>query len=115
MDGIRITGLDKLERALAKNAGLQEVKRVVRRHGIAMQRKMVGNADFTRGYQTGQTKHSIHGAEEDGGLTYACGPATEYAPYVNYGTRFMEAQPFATDAFEDEKPKFLEELNKLMK
>lgn len=115
MGGVKIKGLDKLDRALAKNASLQEVKKVVRRHGLAMQRQMVDNADFARGYQTGQTKRSIHGAAEDGGLTYACGPTTEYAPYVNWGTRFMDAQPFVTDAFEDEKPKFLEDLKKLTK
>jgi len=40
------------------------------------------------------------------------GPHMPYAPYVEFGTRKMAAQPFLFPAFEEEKPKFEEGLKK---
>ena len=94
MAGIKVTGLDKLQKALKENVTLDDVKRVVRHNGSELQKKMQGNADFKKGYQTGQTKRSIGLEVVDSGFTASVGPETEYSPYLEYGTRFMEAQPF---------------------
>ena len=59
-----------------------------------MQNKTVKNSSIYKGYSTGTTKRSIRGETRDGGFTYAEGPSTHYAPYVEFGTRFMDAQPF---------------------
>lgn len=112
---VKIKGLDKLERRLKKNASLNEVKTVVKKHGAQMQDQMVVNAEFKKGYQTGATKRSIHGEKVQGGFGYEAGPTTHYSPYLEFGTRFMEAQPFVKPAFEDQKRKFKKDLNKLMK
>ena len=115
MAEVKIIGLEKLQKALKDNITLSDVKKVVRENGKELQRKMQDAADFKKGYQTGTTKHSIRLEVIDGGFTAEVGPETEYAPYVEYGTRFMEAQPFVRPALEEQSIKFKSDLNKLMR
>ena len=51
----------------------------------------------------------------DGGFTYAEGPSTNYAPYVEFGTRFMDAQPFVRPSFKQQVPMFKSDMKKLVK
>ena len=115
MASLKVTGLDKLEKALKPNATLADVRKVVRQNGSQLQRKMQQKADFTRGYQTGTTKRSIGLEIHDGGYTATVGPETEYSPYLEYGTRFMEAQPFIKPALDEQKNQFFSDLEKLMR
>lgn len=115
MARVEIKGLDKLEKALKKNVTMDDVKRVVRHNGSQLQQKMQANADFKKGYQTGTTKRSIDLEIKDGGFTAEVEPGTEYSPYLEYGTRFMDAQPFVRPAYETQKTKFKSDLNKLMR
>ena len=115
MATLKVEGLDKLEKALKSNVTMNDVKQVVRQNGSELNKKMVRNADFTRGYATGTTKRSIHLEISNGGFEANAGPTTEYAPYVEYGTRFMDAQPFVRPAYEAQKKKFLSDMQKLTK
>ena len=127
MARIRIEGLDDLQNALKQNATLEDVKKVVRHHGSQMNRKMHQNADFKGHWAwekgngkvfkkaTGTTKRSIHLEMKDGGLTAECGPTTEYAPYVEHGTRFMSAQPFVKPAYDEQKELFKSDMQKLVR
>ena len=127
MAGITIHGLDKLQKALKENVTLDDVKKVVKHNGSELQRKMQQNADFAKGYQTGTTKRSIGLEFEAAGLTAVSGaidpvlnpqsglPATEYSPYVEYGTRFMEAQPFVRPALEEQENQFKSDMQKLVR
>lgn len=112
---IKIEGLEELQAKLKKNVQMDDVKTVVRHNGQEMTRKMINKADFKCGYQTGDTKRSITLEIENGGFDATAGPETEYSPYVEYGTRFMDAQPFVRPAFNEQKEKFKSDLNKLMK
>lgn len=115
MPKLQIEGLDKLEKSLKENATLNDVKRVVRYNGSQLQQKMQANADFAKGYQTGATKRSISLEITDGGFTAAVGPETEYSPYLEYGTRFMAAQPFIKPAYDIQKKKFNNDMQKLVR
>lgn len=115
MAKIKIDGLDKLEKKLKANVTLNDVKRVVKQNGSELQRRMQSKADFKKGYQTGTTKRSIGLEIQDGGLTAESGPETEYSPYVEYGTRFMEAQPFVRPALEEQAQQFKRDLEKLVR
>jgi HK97 gp10 family phage protein len=115
MPKIKFEGLDELEKKLKANVTLDDVKRVVRQNGSELQRRMQGKADFKKGYQTGTTKRSIDLEIKDGGLTADSGPTTEYSPYVEYGTRFMEAQPFVRPAFEEQAEQFKSDMQKLVR
>ena len=112
---IKVTGLDKLQKSLKENVTMDDVKKVVRTNGSQMQRKMQTNADFKMGYQTGQTKRSIGLEIMDGGMTAEVEPTTEYSPYLEYGTRFMDAQPFVKPAHNEQKEKFRRDMQKLVR
>lgn len=115
MAKIKVTGLDKLQKALKQNVTMDDVKTVVRHNGAQLQKNMQSKADFTQGYQTGQTKRSIGLEIKDNGFTAEVGPETEYSPYLEYGTRFMPAQPFVSVAFNKQKEKFKNDMAKLVK
>ena len=115
MAKIKIEGLDKLQKKLAKDITMEDVKRVVKKNGADLQQKIVENANFTQGYQTGTTKRSVTLDITDGGFTAEAGPTTKYAPYVEYGTRFMDAQPFVQPALEEQSAKFKSDMQKLVR
>jgi HK97 gp10 family phage protein len=127
MPKFKVDGLDKLQKALKENVTLDGVKDIVRKNGEQLQRKIERNADFTKGYQTGTTKRSVSLEFENNEFTAVTGsikpvlnkktgqPATEYSPYVEYGTRFMDAQPFVKPAFDEQSAKFKKDMQKLVK
>lgn len=83
MSGIKIVGLEQLEKKLKSNVTLNNVKRVVRKNGSDLQTKIQRNADFKKGYQTGATHDSIRLDITDGGMTAESGPTTEYSRIWN--------------------------------
>jgi HK97 gp10 family phage protein len=115
MATIKAEGVEELLKKLKANVTLDDVKKVVRHNGAGLQKKMQSKADFKKGYQTGTTKRSIGLEITDGGLTAESGPETEYAPYVEYGTRFMEAQPFVRPAHDEQKKEFISDMKKLVR
>ena len=115
MPKIKVEGLEELKKALKENVTLDDVKRVVRHNGSELQSKVHQNADFKMGYQTGATKRSIGLEITDSGFTAEVEPKTEYSPYLEYGTRFMDAQPFVRPAYNEQKEKFKRDMDKLVK
>lgn len=115
MAKIKVEGLDKLQKKLKSNVTMDDVKRVVKHNGSQLQERIQKNAEFTQGYQTGTTKRSVGLEITDGGFTVESGPTTEYAPYVEYGTRFMQAQPFIKPALDEQKKQFQKDMQKLVR
>ena len=111
MAGIKVTGLDKLQKKLKKNADLNDVKRLVKKHGGQLQEKTMRNAPV----DTGFLKQHINLDITDGGMTAEVEPTAEYAPYVEYGTRFMSAQPYLKPAYNEQKRKFEQDMKKLVR
>ena len=112
---LKVEGLKELQKALKDNVTLDDVKRVVKQNGSELQRKTQDNADFTRGYATGQTKRSIGLEYTDGGFAAEVEPKTEYSPYLEYGTRFMDAQPFVKPAYDEQVQQFKKDMQRLVK
>ena len=115
MARIKITGLKELQKALKDNVTMDDVKRVVKHNGQQLQQNMQDKADFKMGYQTGTTKRSISLEMLDRGMTAEVGPETEYSPYLEYGTRFMDAQPFVHPAHDEQSEKFKRDMQKLVR
>jgi len=115
MPKIKVTGLDKLQKRLKENVTMDDVKRVVSHNGAQLQKRMQDAADFTRGYQTGTTKRSIGLEITQNGFTAEVEPGTDYSPYLEYGTRFMDAQPFVKPSLDEQKAKFKRDMQKLVK
>lgn len=112
---VKFSGLEELHGALLKKSQLQDAKIVVKKNGAGLQGAIQRHANFTKGYQTGTTKRSVGLEITDGGLTAKSGPTTEYSPYLEYGTRFMEAQPFVGPGFNEQKAIFKSDLKKLVR
>lgn len=110
MGDIKIVGMEKLQKKLKKNVQMDDVKRVVRHNGAEMQTKAQQNAPV----DTGTLKRSIGLEITDSGMSAEIEPTAEYAPYVELGTRFMEAQPYLKPAFDDQKEKFKRDMKKLV-
>ena len=110
MGNIKIVGMEKLQKKLKKNVQMDDVKRVVRHNGAEMQTKAQQNAPV----DTGTLKRSIGLEITDSGMTAEVMPTADYAPYVELGTRFMDAQPYLGPAFKDQKEKFKKDMKKLV-
>ena len=119
---IKFEGVYELQQGLQKRLNLDAVKTVVQKNGDQLNEKMKQNAKesevggvFAKGYSHGETRDSINTEILDNGLTAAVGPTTEYHPYVELGTRLMEAEPFIKPAWEDQKEIFKSDMDKLVK
>lgn len=114
--GLKVTGLKELQKALLDKERTHDkaVKKIVRHHGAELQRVMMRNAIFVKGYSHGDTQRSITFEITQGGFTAVVGPTTDYSPYLEYGTRYMQAQPFVHKSVDEQKVKFFNDLKKLV-
>ena len=123
-----LKGLEKLQKKLQKVAKMEEMERIIEKHGAEMQRKAIINASKFRGHYegrgknkhfvkpTGATKRSISvNSSKVGRFKYKVAPGTSYAAYVELGTRKMSAQPFIKPAFDEQKKLFKDDLERLVK
>lgn len=110
MAGVKIIGIEKIQKKLRQNVQMADVKKVVRHNGAEMQAKAQQNAPV----DTETLKRSIGIEITDGGMTAEVEPTADYAPYVELGTRFMEAQPYLGPAFNEQKEKFKKDMKKLV-
>lgn len=118
----RFSGIEDLEGKLKDAATMRDVKDVVKKNGADLQEGMMRRAVFKGHYEgkkfikpTGTTKRSIALNIREFGLTARVYPTTEYSSYLEYGTRFMNAQPFIKPAFFIQQYKFVKDLSRLMK
>ena len=126
MAGIKIVGVETLQKQLKKNMSKDEVKKLIRHDGQALQRKAQREADFKGHYEweagkgivfkpaTGNLKKHIELDIVDGGMTAEVYSTAEYAGYVEVGTRYMDAQPYLKPALEKQSSVFQKEIRKLV-
>lgn len=128
MGEVKIKGMDRLIAKLEYcGANRDAVKAVVLKNGNQMNEQMKDNMEhaYIKVYKTGrkkgqpihtgQTAGSVNTVITDGGMTAEVGPTTEYSPYVEYGTRFMEAEPTIRPAFDRQVPIFKRDMEALVK
>ena len=115
MSGIKVKGLTELRVAVQAKGSLSRVKQIVQLNGDELNRRMKAKTTgaFKKGYTTGATASSINTVISDGGMTASVGPTMNYDPYVEYGTRFMEAEPFVRPAFEEQAIQFEKDMKEL--
>ena len=109
--GVKLEGFDELQAKLKKNVKLEDVKVVVQYNGSEMQT----TANLICPKDTGALAASITLELTDGGFTAEVEPHKEYAGYVEWGTRYMSAQPYIRPAFMQQSARFKSDLSKLMK
>ena len=108
---IRVKGLSKLKKALKQGVTLDEVKGVVRDHGAQLTQRIADKAPVDTGFLQGSVALEF----TDRGLTALAGATAESHPYVEHGTRFMEAQPFILPSLDEQKPEFIRDMKKLVR
>lgn len=112
-DGIlSINGDAPLKKALQTAANMEAHKAIVKKYGSELQRTAKRNAVFTKGYATGATKRKISLELQDGGFEAKVEAGTDYAGYLEVGTRKMNAQPFMKPAFDVVQPRFIADLRR---
>lgn len=122
--GIELVGMVELTAAMRQKCDLAAAKEVVKRNGDRLNSTMKRetrsafrktNPNTGRPYSSGDTARSINTVISDEGLTATVAPTMNYDPYVEYGTRFMEAEPFVHPAFNEVKEQFKSDMEKLVK
>ncbi len=108
---VKLEGFDELQAKLKKNVKLEDVKVVVQYNGSEMQT----TANLICPKDTSNLANSITLELTDGGFTAEVEPHMDYAAYVEYGTRYMSAQPYMRPAFMQQSARFKSDLSKLMK
>lgn len=107
---VSLKGVSELTIKLKSNANMKDVKQIVKQN----------TAELTQGAQrkapvdTGNLRRSITMDLIDGGLTGKVKPTADYAPYLEYGTRFQSAQPFMRPSFNKQKAQFKSDMDKLV-
>jgi len=114
MADMKIVGLEKLQKQLKSNATLNDVKKVVKQNGAEMQQKAMRKVPVAP-VNGGTLKRSIELDLTDGGMSVEVEAKAEYAGYVEYGTRFMQAQPFLRPSLEEQAKQFKADMQKLTK
>ena len=106
-----IKGEKALLKQLRKNAEMQDIKNAVKLNGSEMQNKAMRAVPV----DTGNLKRSISLEEGNDGLSVRVSAPTEYAEYVEKGTRFMDAQPYMKPSHLQQKILFYKDLLRLVK
>ena len=112
---VKLEGITELSMGLKDRAHMNDVKAIVKQNGAELQSKAQDNMDqaYTKGYSTGATKRSTTLEIADSGLTAIVGPHTKYFPFLEWGTRFMDAKPTLGPALTYQALRFVDQLNRL--
>lgn len=122
--GFEINGLNELQKRFGEMPELLEkdLQKVVKKNTDELERQTRAHAYFRRypvknpkAPLTGQLRNSIMSTLEPDGLAGIVGTHTVYAPYVEYGTRFMRAQPYMKPAFKKVSKEFIKDIENLVK
>ena len=117
---VKIEGLQALISDLdARKYTGKQIRNVVMKNGADLQedaqKRMTKTVAYVKGYSKGTTRRSTTLSISDDGMKATVAPHTEYFPYVEYGTRFMEAEPTLNPAFQKIKQQFYKDVIGLVK
>lgn len=129
MADFQIEGMDALVQKInsLSYAGNQ-ARDVVKKNGSELQKQTQQNMtrEYTGHYEwakgtgrvwkkpSGDTRRSANVQISDDGRTAMVAPNTKYFPYLEYGTRFMEARPTLKPAFDQVAPVFINDMKRLL-
>ena len=108
---VKLTGVQKLQKKLKKNMDMTAVKKAVKLNGSEMSK----TAKEYVPVDTGTLKRSIRLDIQENGVTANVSANTDYAGYVEYGTRFQTPNLYMAGAFDNQKEKFKKDIDRLMK
>ena len=107
---VKLTGVQELQHKLKKNMDMAAVKKAVKLNGSEMSK----TAKEYVPVDTGTLKRSIRLDIQANGATAKVSANTDYAGYVEYGTRFQSPKLYMAGAFDKQKEKFKKDMKKLV-
>lgn len=110
-EGLAIVGIDKLIAKLKKSATLEDVKQVVKVNGAEMHQNTQRFAPVI----SGTLKRNVRISLEQWGMEAKVTSEAEYAPYQEYGTRYMAGTPHVRPAYKIQSAKFKADMQRLVK
>lgn len=111
MASVSWKGMDQLQNLMQEKAKLNAVKKLVKLNGSELQQKAMQRVPV----DTGTLKRSIRLDMEADGLRARVTANTEYAAYVEWGTRFMTARPYMRPSEREQQAQFESDLKRLVK
>lgn len=105
---VTVKGADAVIAKLEKLADRDAVARIVAQNGAELQQRAQRKAPV----DTGTLRRSIRLDIQDGGMTAEVSANTDYAAYVEYGTRFAAAQPYLRPALSEQAEIFRHDLER---
>ena len=111
MTDIVIEGGDEMVRAIRNRFNEDKVARVVKRNTSQAQQKAMRLAAVDTGFM----KRSITMRIDVTGLAGYIVAGASYSSYVEFGTRYMDSQPFMRPAAREQAPIFLNDLRNLIR
>lgn len=108
---IDIEGADELVRSIRNRLGTDKVAPVIRRNTSQAQAKAMRFAAVDTGFM----KRSVTMRVDFIGLAGYITAGAEYSPYLEYGTRYNDSQPFMRPAAHEQGPIFLSDLRNLIR
>lgn len=109
--GVELKGVDEFVKKLEKTKRLEGVQKVVKKHAASVQKHAMQHAPVDTGFLK---QHIMPPVLTDRGLTAEITSTAEYSAYLEYGTRFMKAQPYMRPALEAVNSAFMKELQEAM-
>jgi HK97 gp10 family phage protein len=105
---VRVEGMSGLRRALlnATKEGTRAVQIEVLRSALRIQARARERCPV----DTGRLRNSIAIELDEDRLSGSVGTNVDYAPYVEFGTVHMAAQPYLFPSIEEEQPEFIRRL-----
>lgn len=120
MVDVKIEGIQALISDLdARKYTGKQIRNVVMKNGADLQedaqKRMTKTVAYVKGYSKGTTRRSTTLSISDDGMKATVAPASSYFLYIEYGTRFMEAEPTLNPAFQKIKQQFYKDVIGLVK
>ena len=109
--GITIAGLERTKARIHAALDTAAAEQVVKAYAAKLQQEAMRKAPV----DTGNLKRSIMLNIAEDGMEATVTATAEYAAYVEYGTRFMNAQPYMKPAAEMIRPEFQEAMKHAVK
>lgn len=118
----RLNGVEEFLNMINPDGVGRRVTDVVKQNGTELTQTMKQNANFnghvdSNGffiYPTGTTKRSISMQLKSGGFAVEVAPKTYYSPFLEFGTRYMTAQPFVFKSLDKQEPVFTRDLLRVL-
>ena len=108
---IDIEGADELVRSIRNRLGADRVVPVIRRNTSQAQAKAMRFAAVDTGFMKRSVTMRVEAMSLAGYIT----AGAEYSPYVEYGTRYNDSQPFMRPAAREQGPIFLSDMKNLIR